>query len=64
MNVKRGENNMYIVIYKKTLNIPIVIEFEYLDEAQEFIKGLAQQCITNVSLSQEIPFKLKIDVEF
>ena len=55
---------MYIVIYKKTLNIPIVSEFEYLDEAQEFIKELAQQCITDVSLSQEIPFTLKIDVDF
>ena len=55
---------MYIVVYKPAMHSTQVNKFEYLDEAQEFIKELAQEGITNVSLSQEIPFKLKIDVEF
>ena len=60
----KGENTVYIVVYKPAMHSTQVNKFEYLDEAQEFIKELAQEGITNVSLSQEIPFKLKIDVEF
>lgn len=54
---------MYIVVYKSYLNSAFE-QFEYLDEAQEFIKGLAGEGITDISLSKEIPFRLKIDVEF
>lgn len=55
---------MYIVFYKNALNMPLISKFEYLDEAQEFLKELVREGITDVTLSQEIPFKLKIDVEF
>ena len=53
---------MYIVIYK--MNSPIVNKFEDLDDAQEFVRDLVRKGITDVTLSQEIPFRLKIDVEF
>lgn len=53
---------MYIVICKGlTTNVR---KFEYLDEAQEFVKELTQAGFRDVSLSKEIPFKLNIDVEF
>lgn len=59
---------MYIVIFKKhtgSFSDDIgVNKFEYLDEAQEFIKHLVQEGIMDVTLSQEIPMKLKVEVEF
>ena len=55
---------MYIVIYKNVVNFPTVSKFEHLDDAQDFIKDLVREGITDVTLSQEIPFRLKIDVEF
>lgn len=55
---------MYIVLYKNTLNMPLISKFEYLDEAQEFLKELVREGITDVSISKEIPFTLKIEVEF
>ena len=58
---------MYIVIYKTrniALNGVVVNKFEHLDEAQDFIKDLVREGITDVTLSEEIPFRLKIDVEF
>ena len=55
---------MYIVIYKSTMSMPLISKFEYLSEAQEFVKELVQEGITDVTLSREIPFKLNIDVEF
>lgn len=54
---------MYIVVYKGYVNVSFE-KFECLDEAQEYIKRLAGEGITNISLSKEIPFRLKIDVEF
>ena len=55
---------MYIVIYKHPKYSINVKKFEYLDEAQEFLKELVREGVTDVSLSKEIPFTLKIEVEF
>lgn len=55
---------MYIVLYKHPKYSINVKKFEYLDEAQEFLKELVQEGITDITLSREIPFKLNIDVEF
>ena len=55
---------MYIVIFKQSTNNVKVSKFEHLDDAQEFVKDLVREGITDVTLSQEIPFRLKIDVEF
>ena len=55
---------MYIVIYKQSMLNLSINKFEHLDDAQDFIKDLVREGITDVTLSQEIPFKLKIDVEF
>lgn len=55
---------MYIVIYKKTLNFPMISKFEHLDEAQELVKDLVREGITDVSISKELSFRLKIEVEF
>lgn len=59
---------MYIVIYKNQTsflsNNTGIKKFEYLDEAQEFIKDLVREGIMDVTLSQEIPMKLKVEVEF
>lgn len=55
---------MYIVFYKHPKYSVNVKKFEYLDEAQEFLKELVREGVTDVSLSKEIPFTLKIEVEF
>lgn len=59
---------MYIVIFKNqtllSVNNTRIKKFEYLDEAQEFIKDLVQEGIMDITLSQEIPMKLKVEVEF
>ena len=55
---------MYIVIYKRSMSNLSINKFADLFDAQEFVKDLVREGITDVTLSQEIPFKLKIDVEF
>lgn len=53
---------MYIVVYQGLMTS--VKKFEYLDEAQEFVKELVREGYKGILLSKEIPFKLNIDVEF
>ena len=55
---------MYIVIYKHSTHNTHVKKFEYLDEAKDFLRDLVREGITDISLSKELPFKLKIEVEF
>lgn len=54
---------MYFVHYR---NIPFgynLSKFETINEAQEFVRDLASRGIREFYLSQEIPVKLKIEVE-
>ena len=55
---------MYIVIYKRSISNLSINKFADLFDAQEFVKDLVREGITDVTLTQAIPFRLKIDVEF
>ncbi|MBO1513237.1 hypothetical protein [Metabacillus bambusae] len=56
---------MYIVNVRKVMFGAFDLKrFETLDEAQEYIKGLYAAGHREVHLSQEIPMKVTVSVEF
>ncbi|MGG3798004.1 hypothetical protein [Metabacillus fastidiosus] len=55
---------MYIVNARNGLNSFMLTKFEHLDEAQEFVKELYAAGHRDIFLSQEIPMKVKVTVEF
>ncbi|MGG3800625.1 hypothetical protein [Metabacillus fastidiosus] len=54
---------MYFVIYQSVIAYQIH-KFETLDEAQDYVKKLYEKGHREVYLSQEIPMKVKVTVEF
>jgi hypothetical protein len=60
-----GGNQMYIVIVNSgTFSVPTVSMCETLGEAQECIRSLVERGERNILLSQEIPMRLKVEVDF
>ncbi|MED0665727.1 hypothetical protein P4T04_05265 [Bacillus badius] len=55
---------MYLVIATQPITGYKVGKYETLDEAKEVIKGLVAAGQRNVMIAQEIPMKLKVEVEF
>lgn len=54
---------MYFVHYKNMMGYSLN-KFDTLDEAQGFVRELAGKGHKEFYLSQEIPFKVKVEVEF
>ncbi|MED4399834.1 hypothetical protein [Metabacillus fastidiosus] len=55
---------MYIVNAKNSSGGFIMNKFEHLDEAKELVKKLYEEGHRDVFLSQEIPMKVKVTIEF
>ncbi|MFL0365362.1 hypothetical protein ACH0BF_20350 [Pseudobacillus sp. 179-B 2D1 NHS] len=55
---------MYLVITINVLSSYNVRKYETLDEAKEVVKELVEKGNRNVMIAQEIPMKLKVEVEF
>lgn len=55
---------MYFVHYKANLIGYNLCQFETLDDAREFVGQLAEKGIREFYVSQEIPTKIKVEVEF
>ena len=54
---------MYYVIYRNVFSFNVE-SFEMLSEAQDRVKELYEKGCKSVKLSQEIPLKVKVSVEF
>ncbi|MCA1029265.1 hypothetical protein LCM23_24960 [Cytobacillus kochii] len=60
-----NENHNYVVnVNPQSGMFSKVRYFETLDEAQDFVKKLVREGAKIVTLSQIIPMKVKIEVEF
>lgn len=55
---------MYLVTVKAVIGGYSVKKFEALDEAKDFVKELYSNGHRDVTLSQEIPMKVTVNVEF
>ncbi|KIL74738.1 hypothetical protein [Bacillus badius] len=55
---------MYFVFVPSVWGGIAVEKFEYLDEAKDKVKELVEAGHRSVHVAQEIPMKLKVEVEF